>query len=105
MFFLDKIAEKAIAAAVARGDLDNLPGQGKPLILDDDSCVPPELRAGYRILKNAGYLPPEMTLRVEIRRVEELLLRSGCTTEKGRLVAKLSLLKSQLQSANTVKSV
>jgi len=105
MFFLDKIAEKAISAAVARGELDNLPGQGKPLMLDDDSGVPPELRAGYRILKNAGYLPPEITLRVEIRRVEELLVLAGCNTEKGRLVAKLSLLKSQLPNTATVKSV
>jgi hypothetical protein len=35
------------------------PGSGEPLTLDDDSHVPAELRAGYRLLKNAGCLPPE----------------------------------------------
>ena len=49
MLFSDKIAEELIAAAVARGELDNLPGQGKPLVLDDTSAIPKELRAGYRI--------------------------------------------------------
>ena len=97
MLFPDKIAEDIIAAAVARGELDNLPGQGKPLVLDDDSGIPPELRAGYRILKNSGYLPPEIALRCEIKRVEELLCHVKCDDEKTSLVVKLSLLKSQLQ--------
>ncbi len=96
MLFTDKIAEDIIAAAVARGELDNLPGQGKPLVLDDNSGIPPELRAGYRILKNSGYLPPEMTLHSEIKRIEDLMLLAECENEKTRLVVKLSLLKSQL---------
>ena len=35
--------------------------------------VPEELRAGYRLLKNAGFLPPELKLRNEIASVEQLL--------------------------------
>ena len=73
MLFPDKIAEDIIKAAVARGEFDNLPGQGKPIVFDDTSGIPEELRAGYRILKNSGYLPPEIALRSEIKRVEELL--------------------------------
>ena len=37
--------------AVGRGEFDNLPGTGKPLALDDDTLVLPELRAAYRVLK------------------------------------------------------
>lgn len=96
MLFSDKIAEEIIAAAVARGELDNLPGQGKPLVLDDTSAIPKELRAGYRILKNAGYLPPEMALHSEIKQIEDLMRLAQCDNEKTRLVVRLSLLKSQL---------
>ena len=56
MWLLDQWAERHIAEAQAKGEFDNLVGSGEPLILDDDSHVPPELRAGYRLLKNAGCL-------------------------------------------------
>lgn len=50
---LEFIAERRIAEAIAKGELDNLPGQGRPLELGDDALVPEELRLAYRILKNA----------------------------------------------------
>ena len=52
MWLLDQWAERHITEAQSKGEFDNLPGSGEPLILDDDSHVPPELRAGYRLLKN-----------------------------------------------------
>jgi hypothetical protein len=70
---VDKLAEANIQAAIERGELSNLPGEGKPLRLDDDSMIPEELRAGYRLLKNSGFLPPELQLRKEICDVEQLL--------------------------------
>ncbi|HEY7527996.1 MAG TPA: DnaJ family domain-containing protein, partial [Candidatus Deferrimicrobiaceae bacterium] len=60
------LAESKIREAMERGEFDRLPGAGKPLSLDDDSMVPHELRVAYRILKNAGCLPPELELRKEI---------------------------------------
>ena len=51
MWLVDELAEQHIKAALEKGELSNLPGSGKPLQLDDDSHVPPELRAGYRLLK------------------------------------------------------
>ena len=48
MFLVDEWAERHINAALKRGELNNLSGEGKPLVLDDDSHVPAELRAGYR---------------------------------------------------------
>ena len=86
MLFPDKIAEDIIKAAVARGEFDNLPGQGKPIVFDDTSGIPEELRAGYRILKNSGYLPPEIALRSEIKRVEELLCHVKTEGEQSSLV-------------------
>lgn len=73
MSLLDQLAEKHILAALRQGELDDLPGSGRPLQLDDDSHVPAELRAGYRILKNSGYLPPELEMRREALELDELL--------------------------------
>jgi len=49
MFLLDQLAEARILNALEKGELSNLPGEGKPLRLDDDSAVPEELRGAYRI--------------------------------------------------------
>ena len=73
MWLVDELAEQHIKAALEKGELSNLPGSGKPLQLDDDSHVPPALRAGYRLLKNAGFLPPELELRREAMEVNDLI--------------------------------
>jgi len=85
MLFLDQLAERKIAEALAAGEFDNLAGQGMPLQLDDDSFVPEELRSGYRLLKNAGYLPPELNLRREIADIETLLTHARCVEERHAL--------------------
>ncbi|MFV1009233.1 DUF1992 domain-containing protein [Bacillus cereus] len=67
------IAEEKIRQAIRNGDLDYLPGKGKPLQLEDLSMVPPELRMSYKILKNAGMIPPEMELQKDILKIEDLI--------------------------------
>ena len=69
---------------------ENLPGKGKPLKLDDDSRVAPHLRASYRILKNAGILPPEMQLRKEISHLHQLLNEVQCEDEAKLLVREIN---------------
>jgi len=93
---VDQIAEQHIRDAQLRGEFDNLPGSGKPLQLDDDSHIPTHLRAGYRLLKNANCLPPELELRKEIRRVEELLPSLENEQERSSAQSKLALLRAQL---------
>lgn len=73
MWLLDQWAERHIVDAQKKGEFDNLPGSGAPLTLDDDSHVPAELRAGYRLLKNAGCLPPELEYRKEAVMLIDLL--------------------------------
>ena len=73
MWLIDQWAERHIASAQDKGLFDDLPGAGKPLLLDDYSHVPAELRAGYRLLKNAGYLPPEIAVRNEAVELCDLL--------------------------------
>ncbi|HVJ10520.1 MAG TPA: DnaJ family domain-containing protein [Burkholderiales bacterium] len=40
---LDFIAEQRIAEAVSKGELQDLPGAGRPLELDDDALIPARL--------------------------------------------------------------
>ena len=73
MWLLDQWAERHICDAQRKGEFDNLPGSGAPLVLDDDSHIPADLRAGYRLLKNAGCLPPELEQRKEAVELTDLL--------------------------------
>lgn len=67
------IIDQQIAEAQQAGLFDNLPGSGKPLDLGDESGVPNEERAGFRMLKHAGFAPPWIELQKEIRERQEQL--------------------------------
>lgn len=82
MNIIEQIAETRIAEAIRNGEFDNLRGTGRPLQLDDDSGVPAELRVAYRIMKNAGMIPPEIELRRELRSVESLLAEATSPEER-----------------------
>jgi hypothetical protein len=96
MSLLQQLAEARIREAIEAGELDDLEGQGQPLELDDDRMVPEALRAGYRLLKNAGYLPPELVLRREIASARELLAAARCDGERGRAERRLDVLLLRL---------
>ncbi|MDH3238056.1 MAG: DUF1992 domain-containing protein [Deltaproteobacteria bacterium] len=73
VFLLETMAENKIREAIARGEFANLPGAGKPLRLEDDSMIPDDLRVAYKILRNAGCIPPELEVRKEIITLRDLL--------------------------------
>jgi hypothetical protein len=88
---LDRTAEARIAEALERGELDDLPGAGRPLPPDDAEHLPDELRPAYRLLASSGALPEELELRKRIGSLSELV---RCATEeheerelRGRLTA------------------
>lgn len=83
------IAEKRIEEAQARGEFDDLPGRGRPLEPEDMSHVPEELRMAYKILRNAGCLPPELAERKEINRLVDLLEQCEDEQERVRQMQKL----------------
>jgi hypothetical protein len=94
------LAEEKIREAMERGEFENLPGAGKPLRLDDDSMIPPELRVAYRILKNAGFLPPELELRKEIITLKSLL---AATEDEGERTKKRKELDAKLLRLNLAR--
>lgn len=86
------IAERRIREAQERGEFNDLPGMGLPLTLDDDSMVPEDLRVAYRLLKNAGFVPPELAAHGEIRKLEQLLQAAETDDERRRLLSRLNFL-------------
>jgi hypothetical protein len=94
----NKIVEERIRKAQKKGAFKNLVGTGKPISLDDDRHIPEDLRLAYKILKNADCLPPEIELKKEIRRTEDLLDGMEDTAERYRILKKLNLLILRLNS-------
>jgi len=92
----DKIVEERIRKAQYRGAFDNLPGAGKPLDFDDDRHIPDDLRLAYKMLKNADCLPPEIELKKEIHRTEDLLANMKDAAERYRTLKKLNFLIMKL---------
>ncbi|MGE5698541.1 MAG: DnaJ family domain-containing protein [Deltaproteobacteria bacterium] len=94
------LAEEKIREAMARGEFDNLPGAGKPLEIEDDSMVPEDVRVAYRILKNAGCLPPELELRREIVTLKSLI---ASVEDEGERRRKLKELDAKLLRLNLTR--
>lgn len=92
---LDSLVEARIERALERGELTDLPGQGRPLSLEDDTCVAPELRLAYRILKNAGYVPEEIEMRREIMGLA-VLIDATDGAERTRAIARRDWLRARL---------
>ncbi|MGF6103133.1 DUF1992 domain-containing protein [Enterobacter sp. A4] len=100
MWLLDQWAERHIRDAQKKGEFDDLPGSGEPLVLDDDSHIALELRAGYRLLKNAGCLPPELEQRREAVELADLLKRIRQDDPRhDELSRRLALLELKLRQA------
>jgi hypothetical protein len=68
-----RIAQRRIDEAMANGEFTNIRGSGKPLVFDDDAMIPEDLRMAYKVLKNAGCVPPEIELRKEIACLKDLI--------------------------------
>ena len=98
MFLIDQLAEARIQEAIEQGKLDDLPGAGEPLPVDEALQMPEELRVAYRLLKTSGCLPPELELRKEISQVEELLVATTDAQEQRRAFVRLELLRQKLHA-------
>ena len=77
MLALEIIAERRIEEAVARGELQGLPGEGAPLDLWEDPLVPEEMRMAKRILKNADLEPVDILREMRYEGVARSALVAG----------------------------
>jgi len=95
MLSFEILAEQRIVESLGRGDFDRLPGAGKPIDLTEDPLVPEEARMANRILKNAGFAPPEVATRREIAELQAQLALLG-DEARSLAVRRLSLLMARL---------
>jgi hypothetical protein len=105
MHFLELIAERKIAEAEREGALKDLPGEGALLALDDDPLIPEDLRMAYRILKNAGLVPEEISMLREVAQLEALVRDTDPQEPANSQAARrLELLRMKLDQASPGRS-
>ena len=90
------IAERKISEAIQKGQLEIEEWRNKPLPMTSESLVPEELRMAHKILKNAGYLPPEIETKKEIQQIEDLLANCEDEYVKVKQLKKLNYLVMKL---------
>jgi len=108
MDFVHIIAEEKIKQAMNDGEFDHLPGKGKPLVIEDLSAIPQDLRMAYSLLKNAKMLEDEQNYRKELMQIEDLIACCHDPEEKlvlqQKLNQKLLQFNRVLQKRNTTNS-
>jgi len=96
----EAIVEDRIKKARENGAFDNLEGANKPLKFEDQH-IPQEFRLAHKILKNSGFLPPEVELKKKITQVEDLLEAAQVDSpERIKMQKKLNYLLTKL---NTIR--
>lgn len=89
-----KLNEMKIKEAIRKGELKNLPGEGKPLKLENPNPLESkEQRLFSKVLKNFDLLPDEVPLLKEIENIEQKLKDCKVDSEKENLKLKLKELK------------
>ena len=91
-----RIAERRIAEAMLNGAFDNLEGRGKPLVFEDETWIPEDLRMAYRFLKNAGCIPPELAARNEVINMCALINTIDDDKERLRKIRQLNFMLLKL---------
>lgn len=95
----DDIIGRWIREAEKSGEAEKLPGYGKPLQLDDDKHVPAKYRVAFRVLKNAGYAPPEVEMMQRRAALKEAIDAATDDVSRAELQAQLNELNQKLDVA------
>ena len=84
--------EEKIKKAVEDGTFNDLPGAGKPLDFRDDlPGLSPELKMGFEVLKNAGYIPEKSKMKSSDVLIYDLLSYATDGEEKGKFSEKTTI--------------
>jgi hypothetical protein len=91
---------KRLKESMASGELSQAAGYGKPLDFGDGyQETPEELRMGYKILKDAGFVPPEVEMMKKIASVRDDLARAEHPSDRAKLQQQLLNLEVSLSIA------
>lgn len=99
----DKMVEQQVAKARAEGQLDDLPGSGKPLPKHpEEAYIDAGTAAGHRIMAQAGVVPEEIQLKRELAAAQTAL--EGTTGEARKTaMAKVADLQMRLAIAQDAR--
>ena len=71
---IDEQIAQSLRDAQRSGELQSAPSWGKPLDLNDGyEQTPEELRMGFKALKDAGFLPPEVETMRQIATLRQVI--------------------------------
>ena len=94
---LDDHIARSLAQSHASGELRSAPGYGKPLDLGDGyEQTPAELRMPFKMLKDGGFLPPEIVLMHEIEALRLALANDAPDLHSPQHRLRLTELQQQL---------
>jgi len=82
--------DKQIEEWLAQQGPEDLPGKGKPLDLDEYFRCPEDLRIGYSLLKNAGYVPEEVEQLRQINQLIDELQKCADPVDRTRVRSRLN---------------
>jgi hypothetical protein len=104
MSWLTRLIERQIAKARAKGELEGLEGEGRPLPeRPGDTFVSAGDAAGYRIMAEAGVLPEEITLRKQVEAQREKLAGLTDPAERKAAMAELARLEMRRSIAEEAR--
>ncbi len=90
------IAERKIAKAIKEGTLNTEGWKGRPLPMEDDHLIPADLKMAYKMLKNAGFVPPEIEAKKKIHKLEEMIAQTEDEHVRIKQLKKLDILLLKL---------
>jgi Domain of unknown function (DUF1992) len=97
MFTQDELIAEHLQDALAKGELQSIRGFGKPLGNDPDwEATPVEFRMAFKILKDSGFVPPEVDMfnrRAALKKQIDSVFNSD---EKVALMRELSTLEQSI---------
>ncbi len=105
MDILSRIAEKKIKKAMEEGELSPIEHwKNKPLEFERDTFVADDLKIAYKMLKNSGYLPPELETRKKIANLQELIASTEDEHTRLKQMQKLNVLLRRLEDQRNCTS-
>jgi hypothetical protein len=88
---------QSLAQSAASGELKAAPSYGKPLNFGDGyNETPAELRMGFKILKDAGVVPPEVELMRQIEALQQGIDRDPAAATVPALRLRINELRQAL---------
>jgi hypothetical protein len=94
---VDDIIKQWVERVEKTGELRSSPQFGKPFDFNDGySETPEELRAAYKILKNAGYVPAEVELLRQLATLKDQLAAAQSDDERKQLQKKLAEMQQKV---------